>query len=64
MVAVTPRSLCSNLIGNVLTILDTNILLDFFLGDSHDVGSVISSIMEDVALELLAESNLGGLGFH
>jgi hypothetical protein len=53
----------ANLVGNFLAILDTNILLDFFLGDSHGVGSVISSIIEDVALELLAESNLGGLGY-
>ena len=54
----------ANLVGNVLAILDTNILLEFFLGDSHGVGSVISSILEDVALKLLAESNLGGRGFR
>jgi hypothetical protein len=50
------------LVGDVLAILDSGVLLDLLLGDSHSIGGSMTAIIENMMFELFAEPDLCGLG--
>ncbi len=52
------------LVGNIFSIFDTNILGNLLLHRTHQIGSIQYAKDEDVALELLAETNLCTLGLQ
>jgi hypothetical protein len=52
------------LVGNIFSIFDTNILGDLLLRRTHQIGGVRYAEVKDVALKLLAKTNLHTLGLQ
>ena len=46
------------LISDILAVLDTNVLLDLLLGNSHGVGSSMPTIVKNDPFKLLAKAYL------
>ena len=44
------------LVRDILAVLDTNILLDLLLGNSHGIGSSVPAIVKNVPFKLLAQA--------
>ena len=51
-----------DLVGYIFTKLDTNVLLDFLLSDSHKIGCTMPAIVEDMSFKLFEESYFRSLG--